>query len=355
MGAALKFRQTDVARQEGELARLKVVSGPDLGAVYVVTSARITIGRGDECDVVLTDLKTSRRHAELILNAGIGWSIQDLGSINGIAWNGKAVRSNPIKTRDTIGLGDTVLEFAGIEAGTMVLVAPPASPEQLDREQQGLAMQRARIAAMAQMGGLAKNIPRPEKFGSSPLQNAKPNSQLGLANAFNKPSGFEPKRLLIIGAVLAGGYLLMTEESPKKPTPRKEQEKDRDLANYLPTAESPALERTADMFYKTGFREYRQGNYIRARTQFETVLQMAPAHALAKLYLENCNQRIDEEVKFHLGSGRKSMEAGKLKEARGHFEAVQRLLHRDQSAPAFQEARDQLKKVIEDQNAGGVS
>ena len=46
MPNAIRFKQTQVSRQNGELARLKVVQGPDYGAVYVICGARATIGRG---------------------------------------------------------------------------------------------------------------------------------------------------------------------------------------------------------------------------------------------------------------------------------------------------------------------
>ena len=44
MGAALKFKTTALARQSGELARIKVMRGPDFGSVYVLTGGRATIG-----------------------------------------------------------------------------------------------------------------------------------------------------------------------------------------------------------------------------------------------------------------------------------------------------------------------
>jgi tetratricopeptide (TPR) repeat protein len=106
------------------------------------------------------------------------------------------------------------------------------------------------------------------------------------------------------------------------------------------------------MFLKSGFREYREKNYLRARIQFETVLQIDPSNSLAQRYLQNCNQAIDNEVKFELDRGKKSYESGALKQARLHYEAVLRLLNRDQSNPAFVEARDQLAVVMKEE-AGG--
>jgi pSer/pThr/pTyr-binding forkhead associated (FHA) protein len=70
---------TPPPRQNGEKARLRVLKGPDQGTVFALTADRASIGRGEEGDVVLTDLRASRLHAE-IARAALGWSARDLGS-----------------------------------------------------------------------------------------------------------------------------------------------------------------------------------------------------------------------------------------------------------------------------------
>src|SRR4051794_5511213 len=109
MGNAVRFKQTNVPRQQGEQARLKVVQGPDYGAIYVLVAGRATIGRGEDNDVLISDLKASRLHAEFTLTQ-VGWLVRDKGSANGIMFNGKATREAKLKTGDTITLGETTLE-----------------------------------------------------------------------------------------------------------------------------------------------------------------------------------------------------------------------------------------------------
>jgi hypothetical protein len=121
-----------------------------------------------------------------------------------------------------------------------------------------------------------------------------------------------------------------------------------DLESLLPKLSEPAKNKTAEMFFRQGFREFKARNYLRARTQFDLVLQIVPDHEMARRYKENCGKAIDDEVKTLLESGRTSLESGKLREARGFFEAVRRLLNADQSNPAFAEAGDLLKKVTEE-------
>ena len=48
MPNAVRFKQLSLERQKGELARFKVVQGPDYGAIYVITGTKALIGRGEE-------------------------------------------------------------------------------------------------------------------------------------------------------------------------------------------------------------------------------------------------------------------------------------------------------------------
>ncbi len=87
MGAAMRFKQASVPRQPGEKARMQVVRGADFGSVFVITGGRAVIGRGEDCDIVISDLKASRQHLEVLL-AQNGWYVRDMGSANGIRING---------------------------------------------------------------------------------------------------------------------------------------------------------------------------------------------------------------------------------------------------------------------------
>jgi pSer/pThr/pTyr-binding forkhead associated (FHA) protein len=338
MGAALKFKQAQVPRQQGEQARLKVIRGPDLGAIFIVQGGRASIGRGDENDIVLTDLKASRRHAELVMTP-TGWSVQDLGSANGISCNGQNTRSSSLQSKDTLGLGETLFEFMSQELPTMVLQAPAPSEKQVKAEQSGLAAQRAKVVALTKFGGLAKNQPRTDQLGPVDRRAATP-----APTAANQKS--DPKRLIVILVVLAGAYLLMDGPVKTKMTKRRvaKNAKQEEIIQD-DDEESVQIEKTAEMFYLEGFREYNHGNYLRARMQFETVLQMMPTHAMAKRYLENSNKAIEDSVRQALYSGRRAECSGKLREARGEYEHVMRLLYRDTANPAYAQAKEHLDRL----------
>jgi hypothetical protein len=67
--------------------------------------SEMLIGRHRGCDVVLSDLSVSRRHARLFFRDG-RWVLQDLGSTNGTAVNGLQVGRCELRPGDRIALGD---------------------------------------------------------------------------------------------------------------------------------------------------------------------------------------------------------------------------------------------------------
>lgn len=341
MSNALRFKNTNPAKQAGEKARLKVVTGPDKGAIFVVTGSPVGVGRGESCDVSLTDLKCSRLHAELNWTQG-GWIVRDMGSSNGVRYNGQEVKQAVVSTGDTVAVGETILEFISIDAGTMVLTAPPKSLEAVQADQRAIYSQKDRIQAIASFGGVAKNAVAAPASPASPQQE-------------------KIKRLALVGiAGIVAVFFLFPDGKTKKSKPAEKKEASRepvarDLASYLPKGSTSEITRTVEMFYKTGFREFREGNYLRAKGQFETVLQIDPGHKLARLYLSNCEKSIEDEVKANLTQGRKSLMAGKLSQSKGHYEAVMRLLYKDQSSPSFIEAQEQLEKVVRTMKGEGSS
>ena len=88
-----------------------VVEGPDKGKSYPVEAGKaMLIGRGQNSDTKLTDPSVSRVHcqAEVI---GDQLVLSDNGSVSGTIVNGKKVDQHPLRNRDTIQVGSTILRF----------------------------------------------------------------------------------------------------------------------------------------------------------------------------------------------------------------------------------------------------
>lgn len=87
----------------------------------VAVGSALTIGRGDECEVVLVAPTVSRRHARLTSHEG-RWFVEDLGSRNGTYLNGARVHPGvplPLRHADRIGIGveNVVFSSPALEAG----------------------------------------------------------------------------------------------------------------------------------------------------------------------------------------------------------------------------------------------
>lgn len=69
------------------------------------------IGRSRDCEIVVEDAGISRRHAQVLPEAD-GWSVEDLGSTNGVLVNGMLIRgAHPLQPGDRIELGSTEMVF----------------------------------------------------------------------------------------------------------------------------------------------------------------------------------------------------------------------------------------------------
>jgi diguanylate cyclase (GGDEF)-like protein len=79
----------------------------DIGSQYL-------IGRGPDCQILLTDPSVSRQHAQLRWIDDT-WQIQDLNSSNGIYLNGKRILSGQLKHGNIIRLGKSEINFIHLE------------------------------------------------------------------------------------------------------------------------------------------------------------------------------------------------------------------------------------------------
>jgi predicted component of type VI protein secretion system len=70
-----------------------------------------TIGRSRDCEIVLDDTGVSRHHAA-IRPGPDGWTVEDLGSTNGVLVNGSEARGvQPLAPGDRLELGSTAIVF----------------------------------------------------------------------------------------------------------------------------------------------------------------------------------------------------------------------------------------------------
>src|SRR3984885_659798 len=104
-------RVAEPLEERGRARAAKVLLLLD-GKRVVVGPAGATLGRGRQCDVVLSDPNVSRPHAEIRPRGG-SWVLTDLGSTNGSRLNGRRVDdSEVLREGDEIELGESVMTFS---------------------------------------------------------------------------------------------------------------------------------------------------------------------------------------------------------------------------------------------------
>jgi pSer/pThr/pTyr-binding forkhead associated (FHA) protein len=98
--------EVHISPEEVEAGRgvLVVKRGPNAGSKYFLDSDITQIGRHPESDIFLDDITVSRRHAEIRRDAS-GFSMHDVGSLNGTYVNRERVEGAELRSGDEIQIG----------------------------------------------------------------------------------------------------------------------------------------------------------------------------------------------------------------------------------------------------------
>jgi Protein of unknown function (DUF3662)/FHA domain len=103
---AASAEELGLAEPEPEPAPTVTVNGK----AHELQKASVVIGRSKDCDIRISDPNVSRRHAEIRQEGSTYWVV-DLGSTNGIAVNGHALKRAKLDDDDRITLGSTEIVF----------------------------------------------------------------------------------------------------------------------------------------------------------------------------------------------------------------------------------------------------
>jgi hypothetical protein len=92
------------------MALLVVRRGPNAGARFLLDHDVTTSGRHPDSDIFLDDVTVSRRHAEFH-RGGNGFTVRDVGSLNGTYVNRERVESATLSNSDEVQIGKFRLVF----------------------------------------------------------------------------------------------------------------------------------------------------------------------------------------------------------------------------------------------------
>jgi len=99
-------------------ALLVVKRGPNAGSRFLLDQDVTTAGRHPESDIFLDDVTVSRRHAEF-RREGSGYTVHDVGSLNGTYVNRERIDAAPLSGGDEVQIGKFRLVYltAAVRAG----------------------------------------------------------------------------------------------------------------------------------------------------------------------------------------------------------------------------------------------
>ncbi len=381
--AVLRFsRGLPPTKQYGERLRLLVRQGQDQGTCYSLLGDLLFIGRED-CQIVLNDTNISRKHAEISWK-GDHYVIRDLGSANGIVYNGSKASESKLNPGDIVLMGLTVFE-----------VYPSGQTRKNDKPM--LATPIKRIAA----------APDPALASADAASSAKMAKELSKADKEARKK-VERKRMLIFVALfflIATAYFnddgatirerikieqaedVETTQEKKdgkpvddslskadkltkliqdkklelsklqaKKTELEERAKTAKNLNQTVLAESgtapadKAQRKDSEIFFRNGVRELQNRNYRRAFTAFDTALTVDPTHELAKVYLKSAKMELLSELWATQVAGLRAKASLRYKEGRMHFENIIRYLDDTSTTNSSMEneANKELRELFED-------
>ncbi len=98
------------------MAELQVLTPDGATRTYALAGKPVTLGRAEECDLVLAEQKASRNHCRVEPHLG-AWRVVDERSSNGTFLGGKPVLAARLKPGDEIEIGDTVITYVDETGG----------------------------------------------------------------------------------------------------------------------------------------------------------------------------------------------------------------------------------------------
>ena len=105
--------------EEGDELEELGVEGPTLivrsgggrtGEHFALERTQTTVGRTPDCDIFLDDVTVSRRHA-IVARGAAGFTIEDLGSLNGTFLNRHRIEKADLESGDEVQIGKYRLIF----------------------------------------------------------------------------------------------------------------------------------------------------------------------------------------------------------------------------------------------------
>jgi tetratricopeptide (TPR) repeat protein len=284
--------------------RLIVVSGPDIGVEWAYKQPEVVMGRDEECELVLSDIGVSRRHAKISLEKN-RFFLTDLGSGNGTYLNGVRIEREPLQSGDEIVIGERTLRFVELTDAPSTDAAHPVG-EKLTAEPQLGSASKVSVAKEKGLGKASQVDVGAVPQGDGPK--SAPDIKASLDQAKEAPGPRQGAALksvvvfaIVMGVLLAlgvGGWIGYEKWKDGKAHDNAEQVAKR---QFLQGVELVKALRFGD-----------------AMILFDRVLLLHPDHGRAKEYKDHCEKEL--KIWEQIESARQLASAKRYSEAVGLLE-----------------------------------
>lgn len=348
---------------------VEVVRGPHKGLKLSFAKDSVTLGRGPENDIVLSnDPRVSRQHAE-IKKRGHDFVIVNLSQKNYITVNGNNVQTEIITNDSVILIGECELRLKAELEAPVAAPTPPLRPTPTLVPQQPKQEFPQNLPKAMPSAPPMQQQPQPPVMGIPSMPpSTPPQQQYGGYQAPPHPgpmaapaaaSGgglLSNPRARFYGIVAVIGLVLWFLLSPsnkkevKDPNSfrtselaladvREAEKLNTELLNTRKEKYDTVQYRRAQENFIRGFRDYQQGQYGRAREAFQVVLNLDPENELAKRYYHLSKIKFDELVKFNMIQGNRYREKKNWRMCQSSYSVVMTMLQNRRDDPTFKEAK----------------
>ena len=290
------------------------MNGQSKGEQYQMISAKLSIGRGSDNDIVLNDSKCSRNHAILEFD-GSNLKFQHISQNQHSFINEQMVHSSMLQHMNVIRIGDTEILVKIID---------------INKQTDFLNTQHEAASHAFPQNNMAKE----------------------------QKSGIKAFHIIVLVVIGLGIYLATSETKPKNSTDiirddsiisaeleNIEKSNDELKTSLLNSGKSSAEYILAQESYLKGFREMREGNYLRAISEFQAALSIYPKHELARKYYFISKRKLDQSVQENMNLARQYTERKQYRAALSAYKNVMVLLN-DANNPIFKEAKLKYEECI---------
>ena len=263
---------------KGREFRIKIINGPDKSKEYKILHNQVSIGRAKENDIVIPDKKCSRSHMMLYLTDN-GVQVTNISTSAPMTVNGEKSSNVLIEPQSIIQIGQTKIQ---------VLCNDSISEKTPNLKKQPVIKKQKKILHMI-FGALA--ILLFVVFLSDKEKEEETIELRGDKSVEREISSIQEIENALIRKRVASG-----KNSPQ----------------YL----------QARSLFIQGFRDYKEGQYMRAIDYFNGALAVFPNHKISARYLRNARTKLDEKIQLTLRAANQFYEQKKYKRAANKYGQV---------------------------------